>query len=505
MSRRGSPAVFRMAALLAMAAACGQGTTTRGGGPDAEPDSERPEASSEGPDAESAPDATIGDASIATDADAADSTDASSSMDAPQTAAGEAGLDALADVVADAPLDTPHDAMVDTGSDTGPDAGGASSGDSGAEAGEAGPDALCIADVTSIDNGAEYSCAVRSDSTLWCWGRNDYGQVGTGSSSAEVTSPQPISWPQPIQSVATGIDSACALTTNGAVLCWGRNEFGEVGNGTQARQPTPVVTIASGMTALGIGYTQHMCAIASDGSLWCWGSDVTGESGGTGGASGNVLSPQQVAGLPLKVIAVSVGDQDTCAVTNDTALWCWGENSSGQLGYATGGTGRSTAPQKVTAIGTGVVKVAVGFAQTCAVKSDGTLWCWGDNAYAELGLPDAGAGTGTPTQVVAAGNMVVDVSAAENTCIRKSDGTVWCWGNNSEDQNGYVSTTSYVSTPTQVPDVATATAVVSGVWNSCVIASSKMECWGTNGYGELGIGYYSGTTTTATEPLIPCP
>lgn len=502
MPKLDSPAVFRMAVLLAMAAACGQDANTHGAGPDAEPGSEGPEASSEEPDDQSAPDVTIGEASIA--ADIGDSADESSSMDAPETTTEDAGLDVLEDVVADAPANAPHDAMVDAGSDAGPDAG-VSSGDAGAEAGESGPDASCVADVTSIDNGGNFSCAVRSDATLWCWGRNGYGEVGTGSTAAEVTSPQPIPWPQPMQSVATGINSACALTTTGAVLCWGRNVYGEVGNGTQTQQPTPVVTIASGMTALGIGYTEHMCAIASDGSLWCWGSDVTGESGGPASAPGSVLTPQKVAGLGLPVIAVSVGDGDTCAITSDTALWCWGDNLYGQLGYATGAIDWSTTPQQVTAIGTGVVKVAVGFSQTCAVKSDGTLWCWGDNSYGELGLPDAGAGTGTPTRVTAAGNTVVDVSAAENTCIRKSDGTVWCWGSDGEDQNGYANTGSPATTPTQVPGVANTTAVVSGIWDSCVIDSSKMLCWGSNNYGELGIGDYSGLIPTPTEPLIPCP
>jgi alpha-tubulin suppressor-like RCC1 family protein len=458
-----------------------------------------------------AQDASVGDAPEpspdAAEASPADASLADATADALSDAA-DSAADAHADVTLDAFVDGPADAPPDAAADAPVDAAApeqdapftdSSAGDS-ADGGFAGDAGACV---TAIGNGAEYSCAVLGDSSLWCWGRNDYGQVGDGSYYNQTT-PQHITGVPPIRAVATGIDSACALATDGSVLCWGRNSSAEVGNGNEVPQRTPVVTIPSGVTALATGYTETMCAIKSDGSLWCWGNDSAGQCGGPPTAFGNVYAPQKVDGLPGAVVAAAVGGP-TCAILSDSTLWCWGDNSTWSLGYSLDAGESTQTPHQVVALGTGVVKVAAGGGDVCAVKSDGTLWCWGNNTYGQLGPEvDGGIGTPTPTRVVAAGNDVVDVSACENTCVRKADGSVWCWGNNGEYQSGFVGPSSAV--PTLVVGVSGATALVSGVWNSCAItAGGIMKCWGTNGAGELGIGSYSSQTATPTAPLLACP
>jgi alpha-tubulin suppressor-like RCC1 family protein len=426
------------------------------------------------------------------------STGSDGSVDAvPDMAAQDASAaDGARDARAEAPSEAGEGSDTGRGVESDAPSEASSAAEGGADAGSS-PDGSCA---TAVDNGAEYTCAVRSDSTLWCWGDNGYGQLGDGTMTYRYL-PEPITALPSVATVATGTDSACALTTGGAVWCWGRNDFGEVGDGTTVPRPTPQVTLSSGVKSLAVGYTQHQCVIESDGSVWCWGSDTSGESGG--GRVGMVLQPNKVAGLPSAALAVSVGDLDTCVITSDTALWCWGDNLDGQLGYATPSLPWSVTPQQVTALGTGVVKVAVGFEFTCALKNDGSLWCWGSNMYDALG-PEIDGGTGTPTLVAVAGSTVSDVATSENTCIRKADGTVWCWGLNEEYQCGFAGITTGV--PTQVVGVSHATQMAVGGTNSCAIANGGVLCWGTNGAGELGIGVdYPSWTATPTSAQLPCP
>jgi alpha-tubulin suppressor-like RCC1 family protein len=211
----------------------------------------------------------------------------------------------------------------------------------------------------------------------------------------------------------------------------------------------------------------------------------------------SVATPQKVSGIPLAVARVAVSHGITCAITSDTALWCWGASSGGGLGYSTGTAYESRTPEQVTALGTGVTKVAVGLVQTCAVKSDGTLWCWGRNA---------GTVVATPTQIESAGNTVIDVSAGdENACIVKSDGTVWCWGQDTSGQDGDgIYNTSDPATPQQVPGVASATAIACGQDDCCAIASTRPICWGSNQVGNLGVGITDKAIVGPSEVLLPC-
>jgi hypothetical protein len=361
--------------------------------------------------------------------------------------------------------------------------------------GDAGPDGAGVdgaqddaggACVTAMGEGGGFSCAVRSDATLWCWGRNDYGQSGDPSGSDPyVFLPRQVATPVPVRAVNTGVGSSCALGTDGSVMCWGDNSLGELGNGTTNGQASPVVTIPSGVTALSSGYAEHTCAIETDGSLWCWGV-----------AYSETIRPTKVEGLPGPVTYVAVGNEHTCAISSDTSLWCWGGNSTGSNDF-------NDTPQQVTAIGTGVVQVAAGYFQTCAVKQDGTLWCWGDDPQGGTSL-QADGGASAPTQIVALGSDVREVRAGEHYCARKADGSVWCWGANGSYECG--NTGNSGPTPIAVAGLADATAVSVGNWSSCALtADAVMRCWGDDGYGQFGTGSNEPSTPTPTAPLLPCP
>ena len=219
-------------------------------------------------------------------------------------------------------------------------------------------------------------------------------------------------------SIAVGYSHACARKASGTVLCWGSNDSGQLGDGTTINRLSPV-PVMSLVAEIAVG-DLFSCARKNDGTLWCWGSNAFGQLGD--GTTFDSLVPIQVTALS-GVAEVSVGDTFACARKTDGTLWCWG---AGFLGDGT--NNGSLTPIAVTALGSTVAEVSTGDSATCARKSDGTLWCWGDNTFGVIG--DGTTTTRTlPTQVTGLGSTVAAVSLGDLFgCARKTDGTLWCWG-----------------------------------------------------------------------------
>jgi alpha-tubulin suppressor-like RCC1 family protein len=389
------------------------------------------------------------------------------------------------------------------------------------------------------------ACAVKDDGTLWCWGRNEWGQVGDGTTAEPKANPaQVASLSASVVEVATGQVVTCARKSDGTLWCWGWGCQGQLAQGTQPKQDSAVplqTVLGSDVVQVALG-DEHNCARNSDGTLWCWGRNDNGQLGiGSTIPTGNCLgasTPAQVAALGGDVVDVSAGGNHTCARKSDGTLWCWGENDHGELGDGTtngetcpSGSSCRTSPVQVAALGANVVEVATGYNHTCARKSDGTLWCWGSNANGQLG---DGTITGqscaggypckpSPVQVSALGTDVVEVAAGGSyylqhlghTCARRSDGTLWCWGSNVLGQlgdgttggqscsGGYACSPS----PTQVAALgSTVVKVTAGVLNTCARKNDgTLWCWGHNGYGQIGDGTSSGQSCYDGEPCKPSP
>ena len=222
--------------------------------------------------------------------------------------------------------------------------------------------------------------------TLWCWGDGTFGELGTGHTTSANLPQQVTKRTAGWNSITVGGFHTCATRSDGTLWCWGYNDFGQLGIGNTISQDLPqqVTSPAADGWASGTAGYQHTCAARSDTTLWCWGNDREGELG-IGNSIGQYEVPQQVT-VPAGTGWTSPvsGGFHTCA-TRTHALWCWGQNDSGQLGI--GSTAGEDLPQRVRVpTSTGWSLIALGTFHTCATHTGHTLWCWGNNFQGQLGI-----------------------------------------------------------------------------------------------------------------------
>jgi hypothetical protein len=260
--------------------------------------------------------------------------------------------------------------------------------------------------VTALAAGGRHTCAVQRGGAL-CWGANYLGALGDGTEERHAGPVHVAGLSSGVVSVAGGIDHSCALSTAGAVKCWGDNEAGEVGDGTTTNRWTPVdvVGLGSGIEAIAAQFV-HSCALTDAGGVKCWGRgygltpvDVPGLTSGVTAitpncaltAAGGVkcwslvggLHTSDLPGLRVGVVALATSGFHGCALLSGGAVKCWGANDHGQLGDGTR-TERAT-PVSVVGLGTGIESLGVGTAYSCAVTRVGGIRCWGSNGAGQLG------------------------------------------------------------------------------------------------------------------------
>ncbi|MFI5936495.1 RCC1 domain-containing protein [Actinoplanes sp. NPDC051494] len=384
---------------------------------------------------------------------------------------------------------------------------------------------------SQVTAGAAHTCGIQTDGTLWCWGDGAQGKLGQGTTSnanvpKQVTTPAAGGW----ASVSAGNLFTCATRTDGSLYCFGRNASGEAGIGsTVTPQSTPVQVAGTDWASISLGY-QHACGLRTDKSLYCWGDGGSGRLGI--GTTANATSPTLVAGSWEQV---SLGTDHSCAVKTGGSLWCWGVGGSGRLG--TGSTSGSTTPARV-GTGSSWVRVSGARVSTCAMQTDTSIWCWGNNTYGQLGLGDttdrsvpfqvgsdptwngispgpisyqscATRTAGTlwcwgDTQAVHFTPYPVDAvttwnSSAANdkyACGTRTDRSLWCWGRNNSGRLGLGDTVDRY-TPARVGSASMWLQVTAGAYHACAVGTdTTLWCWGDNGNGQLGIG----STTSATAP-----
>jgi len=291
---------------------------------------------------------------------------------------------------------------------------------------------------------------VKTDGTLWSWGDNTYGQLGLGDSGDGTNRlvPTRVGTGTNWASVSAGSMDTLALKTDGTLWSWGDNDRGELGLGDNAPRtvPTQVGTDTSWASIASGWY--HSLAVKTDKTLWSWGDNGAGQLGLGDETRRNV--PTQV-GTDTNWASVTAGSNHTLAVKADGTLWVWGYNYSGQLGLGDSGSGTDRNVPAQVGTGTSWASIAAGNDHSLAVKTDGTLWAWGDNSQSQLGLGDGGGGTNrnVPTQVGTGTSWAYVVAGRFHSLAVKTDGTLWGWGYNPFGQLGVGNNTNQ-NVPTQV-------------------------------------------------------
>jgi len=361
---------------------------------------------------------------------------------------------------------------------------------------------------TPIASGSSYAVTVLTQpggGTTCTLGTNSNGAVTSANINIAVTCGAII---------AAGESHTCALTSVGAVLCWGLNEFGQLGDGMTTNSTTPVQVsgLSSGVVSIAAGY-ETTCALTNAGAVWCWGYNSTGQLGnGTLSQSRIPVEVLAQAGdAPLSgVVAIASGQYHTCAVTIVGTALCWGDNSEGELGNGT--NNGSNLPVTVSVLSSGVAAISAGSYFTCALTTAGTTLCWGEGGSGQLGSGNT-TGSSTPEEVLdSTGNAPLSGLAAissvlGDTCALTSGRVVLCWGANNADQPGN-GTNGTVNPQSDIPvEVLNLTgqaalngvgvdAITHGLDDSCALTSAGgVLCWGSNGLGQLSNGSNSDATT----------
>jgi alpha-tubulin suppressor-like RCC1 family protein len=340
---------------------------------------------------------------------------------------------------------------------------------------------------TSIAAGSEHTCAIATGGVVYCWGSNANGQLGDGTTTDRWVPVAVSGLGTSVAAIATGAFHSCALTGGanaGSVLCWGRNDHGQLGNGARADSsvPVPVTGLGSNVTAIAAGGL-HTCALWG-GGVSCWGDNEHGQVG-DGSKVVDRTAPVAVSGVSAGAASIAAGGAHTC-VAGPGGMQCWGFDSDGQLGD--GSTSDSFLPVAVNALATGASSVSAGGAHTCAITGAAALQCWGYGLYGQIGDNSTGDCV-APTAVSLAAHGALAVAAGgEHSCAIDSAGAAWCWG---EDQSGQLGDNGSVDSATPVPAMGIAsgaTAIAAGTAHTCALVGGSVQCWGWNVAGALGNG-----------------
>jgi alpha-tubulin suppressor-like RCC1 family protein len=389
---------------------------------------------------------------------------------------------------------------------------------------------------SGIAAGGRHSCSIRDDGTLWCWGRNSFGQLGDGTKTSSAA-PVQVADLVDVIAVSTGWEHTCAIVEGGTAYCWGANTLGQLGDGTSGDSTTPSMLPIANVTAIGAG-TEFSCAIAN-GTVSCWGRNMEGQVGD--GTMTQRNSPTSTNFAASKLIVF--GDT-ACAINASNEARCWGENGAGQMGLGDGMD--RNAP---TVIGTDITDVAVGEDHLCIRRTSGGIACAGQDNFGQLGwgylgnsdeLVDVSVGVNLSKLVAGAAHTCgVDddkrvwcwglgedgrvangddynpgypvrtkledidelVAGADHTCGRTQAGAVYCAGFNGHAQlgNGYATTHA---TPFAIPDLTGVKQIALGYEFSCALKTDKtVACWGEGEEGELAYGYLSSPTPVAADGI----
>lgn len=369
-------------------------------------------------------------------------------------------------------------------------------------------------DPQTITVGGFHSCGLTLSGTAYCWGSNEFGQLGTGTSGGN-DGPSAILG-HTFTEITAGYKHTCALDGSGKAYCWGLSADGQLGNGDfglldpgdeqSYRHRTVPVEVQGGHEFLDISAGGlNTCAVTKDGDAYCWGRGREGQLGN--GKSGiddedptrYVFAPTPTQVLGSDYVAISVGGSHACALNSARDIYCWGVNEWGQIGNGAGGAAADSVsvPQLVAAAGLKFSALSAGLTHTCALAEGGSAYCWGETSAGRLGNGEgAGIARFRPTpQPVMGGHTFASLSAgAIHSCGVTPFGEALCWGRNGHGQLGVAAPTDSVLAPVAVtagagvaPFSAIGALGSNEYGHTCALTTAgALYCWGSNREGQIG-------------------
>ena len=342
--------------------------------------------------------------------------------------------------------------------------------------------------VLSIAAGGTHVCALLVNGEVMCWGDNASGQLGNGTYSASTIPVKVVGLTDATAISANGAHS-CAISSSEGLKCWGENASGQLGDGTKntSKLPVKVIDLPTNIASISLGF-DHTCAITTDGKVMCWGKNLYGRLG-DGSASHWSTSPVEVTNLRDKAVGIAASNEHTCALLNGGGVQCWGSNTSSQLGIPFEKK-LSKTPADVIDLDSGVTAISLGYSKSCVIMNSGNVKCWGwmgsDHFYE---FPSELSGLRDVIAVAAGGGHVC--AAIENDGVK-------CLGENSSGQLGNGKTADSFQ-PVQVKGLeGSVTAIAANFDFTCaLINNSEVKCWGENTSGQLG----NGTEESSSVPV----
>lgn len=346
-----------------------------------------------------------------------------------------------------------------------------------------------------IDAGATHTVGIKTDGTLWAWGNNDNGQLGTGNTTNQAT-PRQIGTGTDWKFVSTSLDHTVAIKTDGTLWAWGSNANGRLGNGVSSiaitSQPVQIGTATNWKSvATGEG---HTVAVKTNGTLWAWGFNVVGQVGD--GSTTDVVTPVQI-GTATSWQQVYAGAYSSYAIRNTGTLYAWGINTYGQLGDGT--TTAKTVPTQIAI--NNILSFAAGGFHVVVVKGDGSLWTWGSNERFQIGDGTVNDRL-VPTRIGTLNTWMAAGAGDTHSMAIRTDGSLYTWGLGTNGQTGVGGATNKM-VPTYVSNNGW-TAVTGGYYHTAALysADSKLAGFGSNSYGQIG---ETGFTQSNVPTFVACP